>query len=194
MVLMVLDASFTSIGMSYFRSVVPAVDKIRRDLVEPGVLKNLEDLNSVDLDRVRPYWRNVRSWEVAKSVAGSLLQRDGDDVSRLRRWASSATLEGWRSDSIGSLKGVGLVTYQYLRMMGGVDTVMPDKIVKRVLNDILKECGFEVVRDDLEFVRQVERIAHLTGYRPIELCWFTWLFNETELMKRPSYREVVHMI
>jgi len=38
---------------------------------------------------------------------------------------------------IGRIKGVGLVTFQYLRMMGGIDTVMPDKIVKGVINKIL---------------------------------------------------------
>jgi hypothetical protein len=32
----------------------------------------------------------------------------------------------WWEDPVGSIKGVGLVTFQYLRMMGGVDTVMPD--------------------------------------------------------------------
>ncbi|MCS7117983.1 MAG: hypothetical protein NZ957_04260 [Thaumarchaeota archaeon] len=194
-VLMVLDASFTSIGLSYFRSVVPAVARIKRELVETGALRTLEDLMDADVELLRPFWRNRRSWEVAKGVAATLLQHRGnDDVSKLRAWASSSNLEGWRLDPIGSLRGVGLVTYQYLRMMGGVDTVMPDRVVKRVINGVLRECGFEAVEDDLEFVRTVERVASQTGRRPVELCWFTWLLSETELMKGPSYRDVVHLI
>jgi hypothetical protein len=49
-----------------------------------------------------------------------------------------------------------LVTFQYLRMMGGVDTVMPDKIVKRVVNDILMKAGLEPVENDVEFVKRAE--------------------------------------
>jgi hypothetical protein len=45
-----------------------------------------------------------------------------------------------------------LVTFQYLRMMSGGDTVMPDKIVKRVVNDILMKARLEPVEDDVEFV------------------------------------------
>ncbi|MCS7127126.1 MAG: hypothetical protein NZ953_01850 [Thaumarchaeota archaeon] len=193
-VLMVVDAAFTSIGLSYFRSVVPAVARIKRELVDRGVLTSLEELAEVDVDSVRAFWRNGRSWEVARGVAAKLVELEGDDVSRLRRWASSATLEGWREDPVGSLRGVGLVTYQYLRMMGGIDTSMPDRIVKRVINGLLSECGFGPVEDDVEFVRTVERVSRATGYRAVELTWLTWLLHETELMRRPTYREVVHMI
>jgi len=41
-------------------------------------------------------------------------------------------------------------------MMGGVDTVMPDKIVKRVINEILRKAGFEDVSNDIEFVEKAE--------------------------------------
>lgn len=36
-------------------------------------------------------------------------------------------------DPIGSIKGVGLTTFQHLRMMGGINTVMSNKIVKRAI-------------------------------------------------------------
>jgi hypothetical protein len=62
-------------------------------------------------------------------------------------------------------------------MTGGVDTVMPDKIVKRVVNDILVKAGLEPVEDDIEFVKRAEQIALACGYRPIELCWMTWLIQ-----------------
>jgi hypothetical protein len=35
-------------------------------------------------------------------------------------------------------------------MMGGVDTVMPDKIVKRVINEILHKAGLRPVNDDMK--------------------------------------------
>jgi hypothetical protein len=194
-VLMVVDAAFTSIGMSYFRTVVPAVIRFKELFVESGEVVSLRGLAEHDVDALRRVWRNRRSWEVAQEVARRLSAFDGeDDVQRLRSWAALSTLEGWRRDPIGSVKGVGLVTYRYLRMMGGVDTVMPDKVVKRVINSMLRRAGLEEVWDDLAFVREVERIAAATGHRPAELTWMTWLLSERELMGEPSYARVLHMI
>jgi hypothetical protein len=59
---------------------------------------------------------------------------------------------------IGRIKGVGLVTFQYLRMMEEIDTVMPDKIVKRVINEILVKAGLEPVNDDIEFIKRAEKL------------------------------------
>ena len=39
-------------------------------------------------------------------------------------------------------------------MMGGIDTVMPDKIVKRMVNEILVKDGLEPINDDIEFVKK----------------------------------------
>jgi predicted regulator of amino acid metabolism with ACT domain len=58
-------------------------------------------------------------------------------------------------------------------MMGGIDTGMPDKIVKRVINEILVKAGLKPVNDDMKFIKKVEKIASVCGYRPIELCWMT---------------------
>jgi predicted regulator of amino acid metabolism with ACT domain len=55
----------------------------------------------------------------------------------------------------------------------GVDTVMPDKIVKRVVNGILVKTSLEPVEDNIEFIRKAEQVAILCGYRLIELCWIT---------------------
>lgn len=85
----------------------------------------------------------------------------------------NAGLENWWEDPIGRIKAVGLVTFQYLRMMGGVDTVMPDKIIKRVINGILVKAGLEPVEDDMEFISKAEQTALSCGYRPIEFCWMT---------------------
>ena len=90
---------------------------------------------------------------------------------------------------------MGIVTFQYLRMMGGVDTVMPDKIVKRVINEILVKAGNEPVQDNLEFVKKVEEIASACGYKPIELCWMTWLVQpEGKMMRMKKYSNILSKI
>jgi len=193
-VLMVVDAAFTSIGLNYFTAVVPKVEEFNRTFVKKGGIKNLAELAETNTDKLRKLWRNQRSWYIAKKIA-SYLAEMGNDRLALRTWAKKADLESWERDPIGRIKGVGLITFQYLRMMGGINTVMPDKIVKRVINEILVQAGLEPVNNDLEFVRKAEEVATTCGYRPIELCWMTWLIQpEGKIMRMKKYRSVLSKI
>ncbi|MCS7143608.1 MAG: hypothetical protein NZ879_01150 [Archaeoglobaceae archaeon] len=171
-VLMLIDAAFTSIGLNYFKAVVPKVLKFKKEFEN---IRTLRELSNANVEEVRRIWKNSRSWNVAIEASRYLSKLSNDDRHALRTWAKNSGLENWREDPIGRIKGVGLITYQYLRMMGGIDTVMPDKIVKRVINEILSSAGLETVEDDLEFIKTMERIAKICNYRPIELCWMTWL-------------------
>lgn len=193
-VLMVVDAAFTSIGLNYFTAVVPKVDEFNKKFVENGRIKNLKELAKADMNELRKVWRNKRSWMIAKDIA-SYLSTMGDDKSALRTWARNANLEKWKEDPIGKIKGVGLITFQYLRMMGGIDTVMPDKIVKRVINEILKKAGSKPVSNDIEFVKKAEEVALTWGYRPVELCWMTWLIQpEGKIMRMEKYSNLLPKI
>ena len=195
-VLMVVDAAFTSIGLNYFTAVVPKVEEFRRKFVESGGVRNLEALAEADMKGLRKVWRNRRSWNIAKDIASNLsTMGGGDDRLALRTWAGNAKLEEWRKDPIGRIEGVGLVTFQYLRMMGGVDTVMPDKVVKKVINEILEKAGEKPINGDIEFVEKAEQVALACGYRPIELCWMTWLIQpEGKIMRMKKYSNVLSKI
>jgi hypothetical protein len=192
---MVVDAAFTSIGLNYFTAVVPKVKEFSRRFVENGRIRNLKELAEADINELREVWKNRRSWAMAKGIASYLSTLCEDDKTALRAWASNARLENWWEDPIGRIKGVGLVTFQYLRMMGGVDTVNPDKIVKRVANEILVKAGLESIDDDIEFIRKAEQIALSCGYRPIELCWMTWLIQpEGRRIRMEKYRDTLPKI
>ena len=193
--LMVVDAAFTSIGLNYFTSVVPKVLEFNEKFVENGRIKGLRDLVKADSDELREVWRNERSWNVARKIATHLLTISEDDKVALRTWASSSSLDDWMEDPIGRIKGVGITTFQYLRMMGGIDTVMPDKIVKRVINGILEEAGLKSISDDLDFVKRAEDLALTCGYKPIELCWMKWLIQpEERMMRMEKYRNILSKI
>jgi len=72
---------------------------------------------------------------------------------------------------------------------------MSDKIVKRVINEILKKADFKPVNDDIEFVKKAEEIAIECGYRPIELCWITWLIQpEGKIMRMKKYFKLLSKI
>ena len=187
-VLMVVDAAFTSIGLNYFHAVVPRVEQFRQEFVEPEKIRTLEDFvvtNDAELERV---WRNKRSWQMAKSVASYLAgikkEKRFDDRQALIYWARHASLDNWETDPIGRIKGVGINSFQYLRMMGGIDTVMPDKIVKRVIAEMLAKANVEMPSTDIEFVKFMERMAPEVGYKAIALCWMTWMIQSEAGMSR----------
>jgi hypothetical protein len=197
---MVVDATFTSIGLNYFQTVVPKVEKFRKRFVEAGKIRTLEDLASADIEDLRKVWKNNRSWKAAKDIASYLsrIKREKglSDKEAFTHWAKNSKLKNWMKDSVGKINGVGINTFQYLRMMGGVDTVMPDKIVKRVIGRILEEAGVDMpLADDIAFVETVHKIARATGYRAIELCWMTWLIqSEAGLSRSEKYANILPKI
>ena len=198
-VLMIVDAAFDSIGLNYFQSVVPKVELFNQRFVETGRVHTLEDLVKAGDEELQQIWKNARSWQVAREVAAYLVrvkqQKNIGDLDALIYWANNAALNGWDKDPIGSIKGVGINTYQYLRMMGGVDTVMPDKIVKRVIYEILDKAGVKHPANDIEFVLAVEAFAPETGFRAIELCWMTWLIqSEAGLSRTEKYASLLPKI
>lgn len=199
-VLMLVDAAFTSIGLNYFTSVVPRVMEFEEKYVKTGRIKSLKDIaefleSHENFEKLRKLWKNSRSWNVVMEVAKELAEVSNDDREALRKWAKEAKLEEWRKDRIGRIKGVGISTWQYMRMMGGVDTVMPDKVVKRVINNFFEKAGLERVEDDIAFVKEVERISNELGYKAVELCWLTWLIQEQKNgIRYEKYRKVLNRI
>jgi hypothetical protein len=199
-VLMVIDAAFTSIGLNYFTAVVPKVMKFQEELVDCGKVGSLESLSNLPEEEAKGIWRNRRSWQAAKSIASYLheiKEREAlDDRRALRLWAANSHLENWGQDPIGSIRGVGIVTFQYLRMMGGVDTAMPDKIVRKVIKQILNEAGLDMpTQGDMELIKTIDRMSELSGYRPIEICWMTWLIqSEGNMMRMDKYRNLLDRI
>ena len=199
-VLMVVDAAFTSIGLNYFTAVVPSVVRFAEELAAKGKIRTLADLSTIQLAQVQCIWKNRRSWQTAKRVAACLNElavAEGlDDRGALRYWAASSCPERWPEDPIGKISGVGITTFQYLRMMGGMDTAMPDKIVRRVVRQILDESAvYMPVQKDLELIDTIEYIARLSNYRPIEICWMTWMIQpEGKLIRMQKYRELLHRI
>lgn len=194
-VLMVVDACFTSIGLNYFNAVVPKVFEFDERFVSNGKITKLKELAEADLEELRKIWKNKRSWITAKEISAYLSKISINDREALRKWAKNVNLGKWKEDGIGKIKGVGLVTLQYLRMMGGVDTLMPDKIVKRVINDILERAGYKAIEDDMEFIKTGEEIAKICGYKAIELCWMTWLVqSEGNKIRMEKYARILDKI
>jgi hypothetical protein len=182
--LMIVDAAFTSVGLNYFQTVVPKVEKFRKEFVETKKVKVIDDLLKMDDKELEKIWKNKRSWRMAKNIVSYLSEikkeKKLDDKGAIIYWAKNSSVKNWKDDPVGKINGVGINTFQYLRMMGGVDTVMPDKIVKRVLNEVLSKSNIKIPENDIGFVQLIENIAKDSGYKAIELCWMTWLQSEND--------------
>ena len=186
-VLMVVDAAFTSIGMDYFHVVIPGIQKFKEVCIDTGKIRSVNDLPAYNSEQLTRIWRNTRSWSVVKSIASILTQikqeKNLDDIEAFKLWAHTVKLQEWHDNPVAKVNGVGINTFQYLRIMAGVDTVMPDRIVKRVLGEILCEANIDMPSTDMEFIYTVENIAMETGYKAVELCWMTWLLKDRKLIR-----------
>ena len=197
---MIVDAAFDSVGLNYFNTVVPKVVEFEDKFVKTGKIQNLKELSELPFQEIKSIWGNKRSWNVVNEVAlyySSVAEKEGtSDKEAFRKWAENSDLENWREDPIAKIRGVGLTTYQYLRMMAGIDTVMPDKIVKRVIKEVLRESNVVMTfENDIDFVSTVDQISSKTGYRPIEICWMTWLVqSEGDKIRMEKYEKVLDRI
>jgi len=94
-----------------------------------------------------------------------------NDFNALKFWAERANYENWENDEIGMIKGIGINTFQYLRMQVGIDTTMPDKIIKRSIEKVFRI----KVKDEIDLIKKTEEIANKIGISQIELCWAIWI-------------------
>lgn len=79
-----------------------------------------------------------------------------NDYKVMSKWASQAMLSAHKNDPLGSVRNIGIATFQHLRMTFGVDTVKPDLRVMDVL-----EREFGLVLRGHKAILAVERIAEL---------------------------------
>jgi hypothetical protein len=177
-VLIVVDAALDSVGLHYFNIVVPRVKRFYHDYVKTDEIStfNVSSTLSTGDTRLGVIMNNKRVWQVVIGISQVLssikVNKDLDtDFDALRYWAEHANVRDWKNDEIGKINGVGLITFQYLRMQAGVDTSMPDKIIKRVVE---REFGVRA-NDDLLFIEEMERLSRTIGYSQILICWAIWL-------------------
>jgi len=176
--LIVVDAALDSIGLNYFQITVPRVKQFHEEYVKTekfSSFKELAELSPQDTG-LRRIMNNERVWKVATGVSKELNRLREERglksaFAALRHWAENADYERWKENPIGKIGGVGLITFQYLRMQAGVDTTMPDKIVKKAMQQY-----FDVkADDDIAFIKQMEAFSKESGYSQILICWAIWL-------------------
>jgi hypothetical protein len=178
-VLLLADAAGTTTGQSYFTHVKPSVEAFQNEFIDTGRVDSLETLSALDQDdpELTHIFEATRKRRVLIEAAEVLANWTGHtDLDRLQTWAKQADPYAISTDPIGQIRGVGLRTFQFLRMIAGVDTVKPDIQVQRFVTAIADATDRPQLdaSNDMAVLESCERIAAQTGYRMIELDQIAW--------------------
>lgn len=179
-VLMVIDAAGTSTGQNYLKTVKPQVEEFKNSFFENEKVRDLTDLSQLDVEnqKFKDIFSHERKRRISVEIAKKLVENknaDGD-LKVLKRWSEEADPYNYEEDPIGNIDGVGLRTFQYLRMNAGVDSVKPDTQVQKFLNYIEEKLktGKIKTNNDIEALKSCEWICKKTDLRMIDVDQIAW--------------------
>jgi len=137
--LFVAEAAAASTGQGFVDGIKPTVERFRDAFVATDRVDSLSALAALDREdeALVAALGAQRKREVLLEVARALAGRpEADDLAALVGWAATADHYRYDGDSIGSISGVGLATFQYLRQLAGIDTPRPDPTAERLLEAV----------------------------------------------------------
>ena len=196
-VCLLAEAAAATTGQRYATGIYPTVRRFREAFIETGRLQRFAELAALDLedDDLIESFGAQRKRQVLIEAAGELADRVDSvgerddrtdrrsDLESLQDWAFEADPFHYDTDPIGAIDGVGPGSFQYLRMLAGVDTVKPDPEVTQLLAAVADDASVPAlyVDDPIEAVAACEWLAVVTSYRRIEIdriAW--WTFTDDE--------------
>lgn len=145
-VLVCLDAVL-SINRKYYSFVVPRIKKIQEEYSDIDTLPKLWELiKNTSTEEFVKIWNynHPQRVEILTQLVGKLIDcakiKNSDSpeqgLSKLRMWANSTNIYGYKDFNV---PGIGVATYQYIRMMLGAKTVKPDVHIKRYIFSVLNK-------------------------------------------------------
>lgn len=182
--LLLAEAAAASTGQGYVSGVKPAVDSFREAFLESDRVATYADLSTLDIDDadLEAAFGAERKRRILVEGARTLADRpEDDDLAALRAWAETADPYRHGDDPIGGISGVGPATFQYLRLLAGVDAVRPDAHAVHLVDALADET--DVVLETgtaLETLAACEWLVIVTDYRRIEIDQIAWWTHADE--------------
>lgn len=155
---------------NYEKQVQPHIRRMKTDFPSLSLTELNELLTAHDYQSFKTVWGHAdeKKFNTLKALVAQLLamkrRNREDEYALLHQWAVQADCENQKNDPLGSIKNVGLATFQHLRIRFGVDTVKPDQRVREVLE---REYGAKL--SQTHAIRAVEQIAAITKLKVIEV-------------------------
>jgi hypothetical protein len=177
-ILIVLDACLDSTGLNYFTVVVPKVNYFREKYVKTGIISKCNDFKKLDEKELFSMFKNKRVWNTMKSICKFITERskENEEIKTLKEWAENADPFNFKKDELGRINGIGINTFQYLRIQSGIDAIMPDKIIMKWISS-----NFKTVKTPYECISEGDKISKTLGLSKTELCWAIWIKESGEL-------------
>jgi hypothetical protein len=184
-VLVVSDA-ILSVRRNYEKVVKPIVRRIQDHNLHGKSLQELAEIIETngpqylitiwrykDVDRVKLLQKVCRKFTALRMELNA-----SDDMETLQLWARSVTPA--QSKTFG-VKGVGIATFQYLRILSGVETVKPDVHLHAAIKDALG-----VRRSDLDVIELFEATASQLQVSARKLDYAIWNYysKQTEQARK----------
>jgi len=132
---LILADAVLSMNRKYKTFVIPRIELLRK-----AGITSLTQLNNLitqeGIEEFTKVWNynDPKRVKILQSLAEKFLKLKeqyglADDLETLHKWGIETESEVWTSFGI---KGIGFVTYQYLRILCGASTVKPDIWIERV--------------------------------------------------------------
>ncbi len=168
-----------SINRPYRSFVVPRLNRFRQLLPQ---VRRLGELSNTLRDQGKEHFANAilnykdyHRVDLLQNLVTRLLEIVGDcgsldeEMAALRGWAQKADITGQGEFMV---KGIGLATYQYLRMLFGADTVKPDIHITAVVSEALGKKSPE-----RKTILLLEAVAKKLGVSALALDHAIWSLN-----------------
>lgn len=172
-ILILVDAVL-SMNRKYDSFVVPRVELIRK-----SGIKTLEEvliiIENKGINGFCEIWNynHPERVEILKRLANKFLQiktelKVTDDLATLKEWAKQSSATNYPKFGV---RGIGFVTYQYLRLMCGADTTKPDVHLKRAVKE-----GTGQKLPEAKVVQIVELTAKKINVKARQLDYALWRY------------------
>lgn len=143
-VLICLDAVL-SINRKYYNFVVPRIKKFQKNYSNIDTLKKLKELiENSSIEQFSNIWNynhpqriEILSTLVDKLILYGDIKHTDDsetELKKLQLWAKTVNVFEYKSFNV---PGIGVATYQYIRMLLVAKTVKPDVHIKRYIYSLL---------------------------------------------------------
>jgi hypothetical protein len=172
-VLILIDAVL-SMNRKYDSFVVPRIEIIKKSGIKTleGALQTIEKEGVSGFCKIWNYNHPERVEILKRLINKYLLVKKelkiDDDLTALKEWGRKSTVENYEDFNV---KGIGFVTYQYLRLMCGADTTKPDIHLKRAVKE-----GTGQSLSEAETVQVVELTAKEIKVKARQLDYALWRY------------------
>lgn len=174
-VLICIDAVL-SINRPYYRFVAPRIEHFKKEyavIIDLGGLVNLIERYGYEQFDIVWKYKHPQRVVILDSLAKKYLRYKDEvcinnDLLAMKDWAKKSSLNEFEKFGV---EGIGLATFQYLRMLLGVSTFKPDVHIKKAVSIAL---GRKL--NEMKVIELMEKASEIMGVEAIMMDHNLWRF------------------